>query len=79
MYMYIYVYIYIYIYIYLVAEERVRNTNQRHLRPRQPPRPRLRPPRLLHLTTRWSTTLSAKVNLPHAINLRAMRGAHLVK
>ena len=28
--------------------------------------------------TRWSTTLSSKVNLPHAINLRALCGANLV-
>jgi hypothetical protein len=27
---------------------------------------------------RWSTTLSPKVNLPHAINLRALCGANLV-
>ena len=29
-------------------------------------------------TTRWSTTLSWKVNLPHAINVRASSGANLV-
>jgi len=29
-------------------------------------------------TTRWSTTLSLKVNLPHAINFRAVGGANLV-
>ena len=28
--------------------------------------------------TRWSTTLSSKVNLPHAINFRALCGANLV-
>ena len=30
------------------------------------------------LTTRWSTTLSPKVNLPHGINFRALSGANLV-
>ena len=29
-------------------------------------------------STRWSTTLSSKVNLPRAIHFRALRGAHLV-
>ena len=29
-------------------------------------------------STRWSTTLSSKVNLPHAINFRALCGAYLV-
>ena len=29
-------------------------------------------------STRWSTTLSSKVNLPHAINFRTKRGANLV-
>ena len=29
-------------------------------------------------TTRWSTTLASKVNLPHAINFRALCGANLV-
>ena len=29
-------------------------------------------------TTPWSTTLSSKVNLHHAINVRALRGANLV-
>jgi len=29
-------------------------------------------------TTRWSASLSSKVNSPHAINLRAFRGANLV-
>ena len=28
--------------------------------------------------TRWSTALSSKVNLPHAINFRALIGASLV-
>ena len=28
--------------------------------------------------TRWSTTLSSKVNLPHVINFRALCGANLV-
>jgi len=28
--------------------------------------------------SRWSTTLSSKVNLPHAINFRAKCGANLV-
>ena len=31
------------------------------------------------LTTRWTTTLSPKVNLSHAINFRALQGAKLVK
>jgi len=31
-----------------------------------------------HPPTRWNTTLSSKVNLPHAINLRANCGASLV-
>ena len=31
-----------------------------------------------HLTARWSTTLSSKVNLPHAIKFTALCGAHLV-
>ena len=30
------------------------------------------------MSTRWSTTLSSKVNLPHAINFRALCGANLV-
>jgi len=30
------------------------------------------------VTTRWSTTPSSKVNLPHAINFRALCGANLV-
>ena len=30
------------------------------------------------VSTRWSTTLSSKVNLYHAINLRALRGENLV-
>ena len=30
------------------------------------------------VSTRWSTTLSSKVNLPHAINFRASCGADLV-
>ena len=29
---------------------------------------------LRRLTTRWSTTLSSKVNLPHAIDFRALCG-----
>ena len=29
-------------------------------------------------TTRWSTTLSSKVNLPHLIDFRVLRGAILV-
>ena len=29
-------------------------------------------------STRWTTTLSAKVNLPHGINFRALCGANLV-
>jgi len=28
-------------------------------------------------TTRWSTTLSSKVNLPHAINFMSLSGANL--
>ena len=31
-----------------------------------------------HLSTRWSTTLSAKVNLLHEINFRTLYGAILV-
>jgi len=31
-----------------------------------------------HLPTRWTTTLSSQVNLPHAINFRASCGANLV-
>ena len=38
--------------------------------------PDLRPPN--HPTTRWCTTLSSKVNLHHAIDFRALRGANLV-
>ena len=30
-----------------------------------------------HLATRWSTTLSSKVNLSHAINFRALSGVNL--
>ena len=29
-------------------------------------------------TTRWCTALSSKVNLPHAINLKAVCGANVV-
>jgi len=35
-------------------------------------------PRLECIPTRWSTTLSSKVNLPHAINFRAFCSAKLV-
>jgi len=29
-------------------------------------------------TTRWTTTLLSKVNLPHTINLRVLHGANVV-
>jgi len=37
--------------------------------------PSLLPP---YSTARWSTALSSKVNLPHAVNFKALCGANLV-
>ena len=33
---------------------------------------------LFYMSTRWSTTLSLKVNLPHAIDFRAKCGVNFV-
>jgi hypothetical protein len=45
------------------------------VRGRDPTRP---PPWRGRRSTQWSTTLSSEVDVPHAIGLRAVRGANLV-
>ena len=53
-------------YLSLTPKSARRNTKHETWKPAQP-------------TARWSTTLPSKVNLPHAINFRAVCGANLLE